>query len=91
MVDVNAIQRFPELGYGPQDFKWKKVRWQLKNGTSLENSDEVLNRASSPFRRSFRCHRFPQDAKAPYSLYSYKTLAYGRLEKIGRYMYTILT
>ena len=59
MVDVNAIQRFPELGYGPQDFKWKKVRWQLKNGTSLEKSDEVLNRASSPFRRSFRCHRFP--------------------------------
>ena len=31
MVDVNAIQRFPELGYGSQDFKWKKVRWQLKN------------------------------------------------------------
>lgn len=30
MVDVNAIQRFPELGYGPQDFNWKKVSWQSK-------------------------------------------------------------
>lgn len=29
--DVNAIQRFPELGYGPQDFNWKNVRRQLKN------------------------------------------------------------